>query len=213
MPKYKTILADPPWAQTNTNKGWLIRQNRARDLPYPTMSVDEICALAVGELADDSAHLWLWTTNEYLEAGFQVMRAWGFKYLAPITWVKPSGLGAWWVHRTQTMLFGYRSPLKMMERFKPTVIMANPGQHSAKPQESYDLIEAVSESPRIELFARPWTPMFPRRHGWDMWGNEVTNDVVLQHEETGRMLEWKSHKPIPHGYSKIKLGVANAAPR
>ncbi len=176
--KYKTILADPPWKQTNTAK-WSIRPNRAERLPYPTMTVEEICALPIGDLADDGCHLWLWTTNEYLEDGFKVMRAWGFKYLVPVTWVKPSGLGAWWIHRTQTMLFGYRSPLNMKERYKPTVLLANAGAHSAKPNESYDLIEAVSEPARVEIFARPWTPMFPRRDGWDVWGNEVPQDVAL----------------------------------
>jgi len=177
---YKTILADPPWEHKMVNK-WKTNGSRNNHaLPYPTMKLEEICKLPIGELAAPGAHLWLWTTNEYLEAGFQVMRAWGFKYLAPVTWVKPSGIGAWFIHRTQTLLFGYRSPLVMRERYKPTVLLAgNPEAHSAKPQESYELIEAVSQSPRIEIFARPWTPMFPRRDGWDVCGNEVPQDVVL----------------------------------
>jgi N6-adenosine-specific RNA methylase IME4 len=177
--KYKTILADPPWQQRMT--GTFTRHKSAKRLPYPTMSVEEICALPIGDLADKGAHLWLWTTNEYLEAGFAVMRAWGFKYLAPVTWLKPSGCGAWFIHRTQTMLFGYRSPLKMTEQYKPTILEAGlPSEHSAKPLESYQLIEAVSKAPRIEIFARPWTQMFPRRDGWDVWGNEVPQDVALR---------------------------------
>jgi N6-adenosine-specific RNA methylase IME4 len=177
--KYKTILADPPWQQRMTGK-WQGRHKRPEKIPYPTMNLAEICELPVSDLADDGCHLWLWTTNEHLEAGFQVMRAWGFRYLAPITWVKPSGCGAWFIHRTQTLLFGYRKPLTMNGRYKPTVLIAgNPSAHSAKPAESYELIEAVSEPARIEIFARPWTPMFPKRAGWDVWGNEVKPDVVL----------------------------------
>jgi N6-adenosine-specific RNA methylase IME4 len=38
--------------------------------------------------------------------------------------------------------------------------------HSAKPVESYDLIEARSIGPRIEFFARQ------KRSGWDAWGND-----------------------------------------
>lgn len=182
--KYKTILADPPWKQT-LDGNWKRRPNRATRLPYPTMTVQEICALPIGELADAGTHLWLWTTNEYLEAGFAVMRAWGFKYLAPITWVKPSGCGAWFSHRTQTMLFGYRSPPAMAAKYRPTEIHANAGRHSAKPNESYELIESVSATPRVEIFARPWTPMFPWRDGWDVWGNEVPQDVAL--------VTWNSH--------------------
>lgn len=156
-------------------------RNRVK-LPYPTMPVAEICAMPIAELAEDDAHLWLWTTNEYLEAGFQVMRAWGFRYLAPITWVKPSGIGCWWIHRTQTLLFGYRKKLRMESaRYKPTVLFAgNPSEHSAKPQESYELIESVSQPDRIEIFARPWTPMFERRHGWEVWGNEVKSNIALE---------------------------------
>jgi len=175
---YKTVLADPPWKQTMTGN-WRREPDRAKALPYPTMTVEEICALPVGDLAADGAHLWLWTSNEYLEAGFAVMRAWGFRYLAPVTWVKPSGVGAWFVHRTQTLLFGYRKPLTMRTRYRPTVLEANPGAHSAKPNEAYDLIESISEPARVEIFARPWTPMFPRRDGWDVWGNEVPQDVGL----------------------------------
>ena len=144
------------------------------------MDTSEICALPIGELAEEGAHLWLWTDNGHLRDGFDVMEAWGFKYLAPVTWVKPSGAGMWFIHRTQTMLFGYRSPLVMKERYKPTVLLAgNPSSHSSKPNESYELIEAVSEPARIEIFARPWTQMFPRRDGWDVWGNEVPQDVEL----------------------------------
>jgi len=39
-------------------------------------------------------------------------------------------------------------------------------EHSRKPDELYDLVEACSPGPYLELFAR-----FPRS-GWDQWGNE-----------------------------------------
>lgn len=153
---------------------------RPDDLPYQTMSVDEIKALPVGELAAESCHLWLWTTNEYLKAGFDVMKAWGFKYLAPVVWVKPSGCGNYFIHRTQTMLFGYKGKCRFNgARYVPNVIHAPAGRHSEKPIESYDLIESVSDGPRLELFARPVTPMFQRMPGWTVWGNEVTSDLEL----------------------------------
>ena len=165
---FRTILADPPWQQSMTAK-WNRRPNRAEKLPYPTMTVDEICAMPVGELAADDCHLWLWTTNQRLEDGFRVMRAWGFKYLAPVTWEKPSGLGCWFIHRTQTMLFGYKSKCRFeLGRYKPTILHAGlPSRHSAKPKESYDLIESISQTPRLELFARQKLP------NWTTWGNEV----------------------------------------
>jgi len=183
--KYRTILADPPWRQTMTGK-WGRRPKRAAQLPYPTMSVSQIAALPIGEMAADDCHLWLWTTNEFLRDGFDVMRSWGFRYLAPIHWIKPSGLGNWFVHRTQTVLFGYRRKCVFPgERYLPNVIETSiPSAHSAKPEETYRYIERVSAAPRLEVFARPWTPLFPKRHGWDVWGNEVPCDVALGAQNT-----------------------------
>ena len=131
------------------------------------MSVDELKALPVGDLAEDGAHLWLWTTNQFLRDGFDLLDAWGFRYLAPITWVKPSGCGNYFVHRTQTMLFGYRGKLEMKERFRPNVVFASARRHSQKPECVYELIEAVSFAPRVELFARQQRP------GWLALGNGI----------------------------------------
>jgi N6-adenosine-specific RNA methylase IME4 len=177
--KFRTILADPPWPQTMSGK-WKRRPNLSRELPYPTMSVTEICEMKINDLAEEGCHLWLWTTNEFLHDGFHVMESWGFKYLAPIQWIKPNGVGFWFVHHTQTLLFGYKDKCHFnKERFIPNVIEAPPGKHSEKPLESYQLIESVSDEMRLELFARPWTPMFPKRHGWHVWGNEVLCDVDI----------------------------------
>lgn len=45
--------------------------------------------------------------------------------------------------------------------------------HSEKPELFMDLIEQMSYSPRIELFARR------ARLGWHAWGNEVSSDIEL----------------------------------
>jgi N6-adenosine-specific RNA methylase IME4 len=139
------------------------------------MPLDAIKALPVGDYATDGAHLWLWTTNQFLRQGFDVMDAWGFKYLAPIHWVKPSGVGNWFVHRTQTLLFGYKGSCRFpRDRYLPNLITTgNPVRHSAKPDASYAYIERVSPGPRLELFARA------RRPGWDAWGNEVSSDIDM----------------------------------
>jgi N6-adenosine-specific RNA methylase IME4 len=179
LASFKTILADPPWQLAMKTGG---RQRlagegiKAKTLPYQTMSTTEICAMNVGELAEPDCHLWLWTTNQHIEDGFKVMRAWGFKYLAPIHWIKPSGQGNWFIHRTQTMLFGYRERCSFpLARYKPNILQSKgyPKRHSEKPPESFELIESVSPGPRLELFARS------NRPGWAAWGNEVSCDVSL----------------------------------
>lgn len=177
---YRCILIDPPWQQTMSGKRK--RRHRAAErLPYGTMTLDEIKALPVGALATEDCHLWLWTTNEFLRAGFECMEAWGFRYLAPVHWIKPSGQGNWFVHRTQTMLFGYKERCRFPAgRYRPNIIeTGDPAEHSAKPDQTYRYIEDISPGPRLEIFARPWTPLFPKREGWDVWGNEVESDIDL----------------------------------
>ena len=47
--------------------------------------------------------------------------------------------------------------------------------HSKKPDIARDrIVQLVGDLPRIELFARQKT------EGWDVWGNEVESDVVLE---------------------------------
>jgi len=172
---YRTILADPPWQQPLMGKRKRAKGGMNVALSYPTMSLEEICALPIGTQAAPGCHLWLWTTNAFLRAGFDVMSAWGFKYLAPIHWIKPTGTGNYVIHRTQTLLLGYKAPCSFpMRRYFPNILNTrDPVRHSQKPNAAYELIEQVSLSPRLELFAR--SP----REGWHVWGNEVKSDVVL----------------------------------
>lgn len=167
--RYGTIVADPPWELTLTGTRKRTKGGHGGEaLDYRTMTIDEICALQVAGIALPGAHLWLWTTNQHLEEGFRVMRAWGFKYLAPIHWIKASGQGNWFVHRTQTLLFGYLERCVFpLARYLPNIIETpKPELHSAKPGASFAYIESISPEPRIELFARR------NRLGWDAWGNE-----------------------------------------
>ena len=178
--KYKTILADPPWNIGLMGKRGR-RPNTPMELAYPCMGVGELTRLPINDLGTGGCHLWLWTTNSGLEDGFVVMREWGFTYLAPITFVKPSGIGAWFIHRTQTLLFGYKDKCEFnRERWKPTVQFFTPAEHSRKPIGSYELIESISDEPRLELFARPHSPLFPKRDGWDVWGDEVVSDISMK---------------------------------
>lgn len=165
--RYRAIVIDPPWQQETITGFTKTRNKRPKVLPYPTMSLEQIASLPIPELAADNAHLWLWTTNRFLPDGFDLMKQWGFKYMLPVHWIKPSGLGAWWVHRSQTLLFGYRGKLEMKSKFHPNLLHASARRHSEKPSCSYDLIEAVSHEPYLELFARRARP------GWSVLGDGI----------------------------------------
>jgi N6-adenosine-specific RNA methylase IME4 len=172
--RYRCIVADPPWhlppTGPRTGNGWPGTEGFHSVLPYPTMTLDEITALPVADLAADGAHLYLWTINRYVEASYAVARAWGFEPSTLITWAKPPrglGLGGPWVLTTEHVLFCRRGSLKATGRIDSTWHAFPRRGHSRKPDEFLDLVEQVSPGPYVELFARR------PREGWTVWGNEA----------------------------------------
>jgi len=164
--KYQTIVIDPPWDWGD--EGDVNQFGRARP-PYPTMSFEEIAALGVSDLAAENAHLYLWITNRSLPKGFGLLQKWGFRYITVLTWVKPSfGMGNYFRGTTEHVLFGVRGSLPLLRHDVGTHFTAErPGQHSAKPDAFYELVETCSPGPRLEMFARK------KRNGWTVWGAEV----------------------------------------
>lgn len=173
--KYKTIYADPPWPERGGG-----RIKRGADKHYNLMTIKEIAALPVHNIADDNCHLYLWTTNNYLAQALEVMKAWGFRYVTTITWMKDKiGLGQYYRGITEHCLFGVRGklPYKIIDGKRQqgrTGFVAPKTKHSEKPAEMRSMIEKVSYAPRIELFARQQFP------GWDCWGDEIECSDVIQ---------------------------------
>ena len=86
MKKYQIIYADPPWNYKVYSKKGL---GRSAESHYPTMSIEDICALPVGNLADKDCALFLWVTIPCLLEGLSVLKAWGFTYkTVGFVWVK-----------------------------------------------------------------------------------------------------------------------------
>jgi N6-adenosine-specific RNA methylase IME4 len=163
---YQTIVLDPPWDWGD--EGDADQLGRARPT-YATMPIDEIAALPVGSLAADNAHLYLWITNRSLPKGFGLLDRWGFRYVTMLTWVKPSiGMGNYFRGSTEQVLFGVRGSLGLLRADVGTHFLApRPGQHSAKPDAFYQLVESCSPGPWLEMFARS------QRNGWAVWGAEA----------------------------------------
>lgn len=172
MKKYRVILADPPWITQQTGG----KNSRGAERHYSLMTLDEIKAMPVADLADpESSHLWLWVTNATLRYGFEIMEAWGFTPRSPLTWIKPRfTLGNYLRNATEHLLFGTRGNAPVQFRSQPTWMYAPLQDHSHKPEEQYAVIERISPTgPYLELFAR-------RRHpGWDVWGNEIDSDIDI----------------------------------
>ena len=86
MKKYDIIYADPPWQyRTYSKKG----QGRSAESHYPTMGIEDIKALPVGELAAKDCALFMWITFPCLQEALEVLTAWGFSYkTVAFVWVK-----------------------------------------------------------------------------------------------------------------------------
>lgn len=174
--KFRTILADPPWQfQNRTGK---IAPEHHRLNRYPTMDLSDICALPVQNCATETAHLYMWVPNALLPEGLRVMEAWGFTYKSNLVWHKVRkdggsdgrGVGFYFRNVTELILFGVRGRnARTLDpaRSQVNMIQTRKREHSRKPDEQYELIEACSSGPYLELFARGG------RAGWSAWGNQA----------------------------------------
>jgi N6-adenosine-specific RNA methylase IME4 len=174
--RFSTVLADPPWRFANRTGKMAPEHHRLSR--YGTMTLDEIMALPVGEVAADKAHLYLWVPNALLAEGLRVMDAWGFTYKANIVWHKVRkdggsdgrGVGFYFRNVTELILFGIRG--KGMRTLAPgrrqvNLLATRKREHSRKPDEQYEIIEACSPEPYLELFGRG------TRKRWATWGNQA----------------------------------------
>ena len=176
---FSTVLADPPWRFTNrTGK---VAPEHKRLSRYETMSLEEICALPVPEAVSKNAHLYLWVPNALVPEGLKVLDSWGFRYVSNLVWAKrrkdggPDGRGVGFYFRnvTELLLFGVRGSLRTLApaRSQVNMIESRKREHSRKPDEQYELIEACSPGPFLEMFARS------QREGWASWGHEAQQDT------------------------------------
>lgn len=175
MMKYRTIVADPPWAYGDKLRIGSGPKHRGADAHYQTKSLDWITSLPVGAVAEDDAHLYLWTTNAFMVEGHEVARAWGFTPRTILTWVKTQiGMDHYFRNNTEHVIFAVRGSQPLKVRNAPTAFTAPRGEHSAKPECFIDLVESWSPGPYLELFSRR------HRMGWDVWGNESANTAQLE---------------------------------
>ena len=174
--KFATILADPPWRFANRT-GKMAPEHR-RLSRYGTMTIDEIAALPVTDVAAPTAHLYLWVPNALLPEGLKVMKDWGFEYKSNIVWHKlrkdggsdGRGVGFYFRNVTELILFGVRGKNARTlapGRTQVNYIGTRKREHSRKPDEQYTLIESCSPGPYLEMFARG------ARQGWSVWGNQA----------------------------------------
>ena len=150
---------DPPWHVAG----------RVRE--YPTMTIEEIAALPLGELAADRCHCHIWVpTAAFLPVAHDLLAGWGFRTVSDLVWVKPGapGGGSYWRAAHETLLSATnRDGDRFDNSDLPSVVEAPRGRHSAKPAIIRDMVARASPGPRLELFARE------RAQGRVSWGHEI----------------------------------------
>ena len=145
------------------------------------MSIDELCALPVADLAAPDSALFLWATFPQLPEALRLIREWGFTYKSvAFVWLKKNrkadswfyGLGFWTRANAEVCLLATRGHPKRQAANIHQFIISPIEAHSKKPDEARDKIVALmGDLPRVELFARQTPP------GWDVWGNEVQSTL------------------------------------
>jgi N6-adenosine-specific RNA methylase IME4 len=171
--KYQIILADVPWSY-NDKKG---NDPAMGGITYPTMELDEVKSLPVGNIADKDCALALWATMPLLREALDVIEAWGFKYTTCLfNWIKLnpggkgiySGLGHWVNGNAELCLFGKKGHPKRYEKNVKQIQFFPRQRHSAKPPEiRNEIIRVFGDLPRVELFARQ------KAEGWDAIGFDI----------------------------------------
>ena len=182
--RFSTILADPPWQFTNRT-GKMAPEHR-RLSRYATMTLDEILELPVAQMARPTSHLYLWIPNALLGEGLEVMKRWGFTYKTNFVWYKVRkdggpdrrGVGFYFRNVTELVLFGTRG--KNARTLQPgrrqeNILLTRKREHSRKPDEFYQIIEACSPGPYLEIFARHPRP------GWHQWGDGLARFPDVHH--------------------------------
>ena len=162
------LYADPPWRYEHVKT-----ESRAIENQYPSMSLDEICALDAGAASTADAVLFLWATSPKLAEAMQVISAWGFTYRTSMVWVKDKiGMGYYVRQQHELLLIATKGslPTPLPSNRPSSLVVAPRLGHSEKPDKVYALIEAMyPEFKKRELFMRGG-----ERQGWLNWGNECT---------------------------------------
>lgn len=171
--KFGTIYADPPWVYDNQGT------RAATGGHYSGLTVEELCALPIRDLAAKDAHLHLWTTNAFLFECPRIFDAWGFEFRSSFVWVKPQmGIGNYWRNSHEFLLTAIRGNAKRFnDKTLKSWLECDRSRHSEKPFIVRDYIRRASPGPYLELFAR--TPA----EGWTCWGNEIDRGLLF-HEAT-----------------------------
>jgi N6-adenosine-specific RNA methylase IME4 len=163
---FPILYADPPWRF----EGPALTGSRVTELHYPTMSLTDICALPVHEIAAPDAVLFMWALPSMIPEALEVLTAWGFEWKTHGAWKKPRMSTGFWLRNTlEDIIIATRGNMVPPAHVDAFLFEAPAGAHSEKPAiVRQRIVELYPDVARIELFAR--TAPAP---GWFVWGHEA----------------------------------------
>jgi N6-adenosine-specific RNA methylase IME4 len=165
---YPCIVIDPPWPMRKIERS--VRPWQGVELDYPVMTLEEIQALPIADIAATDAHLYLWVTHKFLPDGLRLLDAWGFKYQCVMTWNKNTGIVPYsWMYDTEHVLFGTRGNLKVSKKGQRLSFDEPVSGHSIKPAVFYDRVRNASPEPRLDMFPGV------QHEGFTAWGLEASH--------------------------------------
>ena len=178
MKKYQIIYADPPWSYNDKMSGHM-----GAETQYETQDIEWIKSLPIKEIADKDCVLFLWAVSPQLPEALEVIKSWGFKYKTlGFCWVKEyregglfvKNLGRWTMGGVELCLMATKGKPQRQKKNISQVVFEQRGRHSEKPIRVRNrIVELMGDLPKVELFARQKT------EGWDVWGNEVESDIII----------------------------------
>jgi N6-adenosine-specific RNA methylase IME4 len=165
--QFGVIVADPPWHFASNSAAKPGRNVRRH---YATMTIQDIAAMPVGDLAERDCLLLLWATNPLLDRAIDALRAWGFRYLSNVVWDKQAlGTGYWTRSVHEPCLLASRGrPYCPRPLFPRSIMSERRREHSRKPEWLYQCIDQhYPDATKLDLFSRQ------RRPGWSHFGDQV----------------------------------------
>jgi N6-adenosine-specific RNA methylase IME4 len=201
---YRVAVVDLPWPYELRDDDPSHRAIR----PYPTMSIEQMCALPVSQIMHADAVLWMWMPNWELVHGahLDILRSWGgFEPKTLVTWAKDKmSHGDWLRAKTEHCIMAVRGRPVVTLTNQTTLLHAPMRGHSVKPVEFYDLVEMLCPAPRYaDLFSR-----YRHNDKWDCHGDEAPPPID---EKPYDALD-DFAKSLDVAYSAVRDRVAEGGP-
>lgn len=209
MNRYRTIVADPPWAYEGATRPWRSTSTQS----YELLPLSVIQALPVADLAEDAAHLYCWAVLPMMADAFDVVRGWGFRPCTVLTWCKPGpGLGGGWRGNTEHLIVARRGTRPSVNptcatcggrdrgankcgchqpswRHNGVVVPPVEPPFGEAGEGTWYVAPRFEHSTKPDLFLDlvermspgPYLELFARRarFGWDYWGDQSLGTVDL----------------------------------